>query len=406
MKRVGIILAVIIVAILGWQIYLKLRSSGDAPPVITQKSVPVVVPMAQPDGTTNYVVQFKPGASLPEPAALPEPTPIQLREHKLKGTKYHSILTGSVEGTGRKDGFKLFTSGVDFLYQTEIVWDTEVLENDGTTIKERRFFTKSRATSMLSITDCGLTSLGVNAVKGGLSALASTVDVVPGVVEGIFILSDFLKNDKLVKIPYIGSLIKDRATAVAKNQLEAKALQVATKLISQLENRYVVVTWQDGKMTDCRAEDGGILTEEDKEVASKAAVFADFNFLPADKKEVGQKWVIAAKDAADFFHADSDVKESVEGKILLVRDNDVTQGRIARVNGKGNAKYQGDKISGDCTISQLTARLPYGTTNNYLQFCESSGEANYVKVDAGHLLFGLKTTAKPKFTVHYECDQK
>lgn len=370
-------------------------------------SNPEVVATPLPDGTTNYVVQAKNGApSLPNPQTRISPSPIELKEYKVQGSKYTCRLTGIAEGRGDKEGWMVVKGGAHFVYQTELEWDAQVLKNADGIVEEKRTFRMTRASAAVSLTEFGLTELGSKAATLGVGILALKLGVPPGQAKWAAVtVGQLSKFDVLPDVPWVGPWLKSQLEPVAGKDPNAEAMRIATKKLAELEGKEVIVTWKNGKLYDCKATVGG-LSDADKEYAAKAAVFADMNVFPPGEKKIGESWVAMAGEILDYFQTESDVKEATRGKVLLVRDNDAELGRVAVINGAGKASFNGKKYEGDAKLDGLRAEFSYGGGNKYLRTCISTGTVEYIRLDQGHLLFGLKTTVKPKFRVEYACEQK
>jgi hypothetical protein len=366
-------------------------------------------PRSVPDGGTTTQQNNKTGPTAAEPQSQPHPTEMQLREHKVKGSKYHCTLVGTVEGRGTREGWYVIRGGACFLYQSWLEWDSEVIENDVKDrvhiFTEKRTFKDARAANMVSTTGFGLTRLGTDIAKTGIFAIAAWRGIPPDTAKEISELGEFLNDQRFLKIPWFGPWVKEKLDRAAKDDPHARALRVTQKLLADLEDKEVIVTWHDGKLYECRATVGG-LSDTDKEYASKAAVFADMNIFPPDHKKIGESWVVASKEVADYFNTEADVKEAVTGKIRLVRDQDLDIGKVAVVNGAGDGQFSGKKYRGSATMQGMRAEFVYGMGNNYLTSCVSSGVVHYMHLDQGHLLFGVKTTIEPSILVRYTCEQR
>ena len=403
MKRIVSILVVIVVAVLAWRVYQHYRQRD----LIPNSSNPVVVAVPSSDGTTNYVVREKLGApALPEPIAQPEPSPVELKEYKVQGSKYSCRLTGIVEGRGDKEGWMVVKGGAHFLYQTELEWDAEVLKNANGVVEEKRTFRTTRATSAVTLTEFGLTELGSKIAKIGIFAVAQELGVPPGQSAMVAkTIGDFTRSEALLRVPWFGSWLKSQLQPMVGQEPNAEAMRIATKKLAELEGKEVTVTWKNGKLYECKATVGG-LSDEDKEYAAKAAVFADMNVFPPGEKKVGESWVVMAGDIFDYFQTESDVKEATRGKVLLVRGQDAEAGKVATISGAGKASFNGKKYEGDAKLDGFSADFSYGAGNKFLRHCVSTGTVDYVRLDEGHLLFGVKTTVNPKFHVEYTCEQR
>jgi len=354
------------------------------------------------EGTNSAAVFFRSGQS----------SLIRLRETKIKGSQYECRLIASLEGRGNMNGYTIIEGGAHFFYQTELEWHAEVLENDGQTLVERRRFKTSTGTAMLSVTEFGLSKNGSALAMGGIAKVAVAAGAsTPGAGWIAVAVGELSRSDRLLKVPIIGSQVKACVDKALDKYGPNQVLKVATKTFGDLKGTEVVLTWKNGKLDSYKViTPGVVLSPEALACATRAGAFLDVNIFPDTGKRVGESWNVPAKDVADYFNAEPDLEQSVDGMLKVVRAADQLSNRVAVLTATGNASFSGEKYAADCGIDSLSARFHYATeTNNknqFLSYCRTSGTAKIKKIESGNMLFGLKVTTQPHYEIIYECEQK
>src|ERR1035438_1225901 len=266
---------------------------------------------------------------------------IRLRETKIKGSQYDCRLVATLEGRGNMNGFTVIEGGAYFLYQTELEWHAEILENDGQTLVERRRFKTSWGTPMLSPTEFGLTKAGSTLAMGGMAKVALAAGASATGAGWIAVaVGELSRSDRLLKVPIIGSSLKTWLQGALDKYGPHQALKVALKTLGDLKGTEVVFTWKNGKLDSYKViTPGTVLSPEAFACATRAGAFLDANIFPETGKRVGESWNVPAKDVADFFNSEPDLEQSVDGILKIVRAPDELPQRIAVLTGTGNASF-------------------------------------------------------------------
>jgi hypothetical protein len=380
-------------------------------PVQVQGGNPVVEKRQLPDGKTEYWVRLdskEPAVTqIPPP---PEPKPIQMREYKPQGTKYECRLQSTVKGRAQKNAFKCIEGEADFACTSDLKWESEILYNDGNQQKEKRTIHRSRVVNQVYVRKAGLTDLGVEVFAQASEAIVSVCGGSPGAgYPAAKTAGEILKSDSLLKIPVLGSWLKNRAEGMVKDDEAMKIASAAQQMLGKIEGHEIICTWEAGKMVEARGI-GFDLTEEDRRILNRMSNAADYNIFPDTTMAIGQERTIKAETIAEYMLGLTDPadKGDSDGYLKLVRDNDQVLGTVAVINGAGNCKYTGNKYSGTAIIQELKSLINYGGDvekgkNVFMKSCILSGAAHITRMDADFMLANIKTEGDPRLYIKYEC---
>jgi len=355
--------------------------------------------------------------ALPEPPELPPPRsapiePVVLREHRVAGSRFACTAVGNVSGRAKATHWMVVQGGAHFQYFSEVSWITEMLENDGTTIVERRTFTEAKYSSLITPTEVVITPAGHTVMRGVGKALALLSGGNPAMltISGAFLVADKeLQGDLLSKakaIPGAGPWLCKLMEKLATGPDQHRQVQAVLKVLARIEGNVAELTWRDGRLVRCEWTDrSSVMTPEDRDVVARFAIFADARLLP-DQLGMGERRLISASDVASLIAFDYEGNpDAVQGRLILQREPDAIAAEVAQLSGSGTASFLGERYQGDLTIDTFRTEVVYGpsgpTRNRFIKQSYAKGRMHYAKLPESHPLFGVVMTVEPKFQLEY-----
>ena len=376
------------------------RSDTEAPPR------PQVVTTGPAAPVTTRPIVIKPDDPL-QPSYRPINQPSYIQFLRQKGKTYHSRVVGKVTGqASKKDWGIRGVAYFDYLYAIESTG--KIVENDGVTVIEERFFGKVHENLITSSYELRVE------LPDKLQNVFTVLDAfLPGVGE--------LGGNVMASINNIQVPVKKELVAAARKAglfrdlpaIDPEQFEREIKMFTQgsdnklLEGKRVRIIFKDGYgISEIDPLDCG-LNDRERDIIKRTNFVMDHYVFPDHKVEPGADWSIDGSVFAGFL--DPRLNGKVGGKVGVMRTPDfvdaagnvskklkITDGQviIRDETGPTNVTGQITSLKGVCVLPD-----DYGiVTSAHLH-----GYAEYKNVSRDHLLFEAQTTVQPKIEIRYEC---
>ncbi len=309
---------------------------------------------------------------------IPPPPPDIIRIRKQEGKKYRTSSVGQIRGEALNRNWGLSTVQ-HFLYRWEVIYDSEIIRNDGRYIKEKRRFLANKTWLIVAPREINISTKWIMAVEVG----------------GRYLGYDGF--GKFVKLAELGiNTLLSLGPSVDDMQVKWKS--------HSLEGKTVVLTLPDTmKEHDVKVE-GNMLTQEEIEMLRDASLLMDARTLPKENMEQGESWTVPASELAMCF--DPDMGGKIGGIVTLTRQKDQpgADATIAPLHLDMDVTVR-DQQKGNAVVGRFIANGngQFNKSSGVLEHAQLDGKADYQKVSTDHLLFEARQEYKPKLTIEYRC---
>ncbi len=313
---------------------------------------------------------------VPPPPDMPPPPDI-IRARKTEGHTYRTSVVGQVTGRAYKKDWG-FGSASHFLYRWELVYDSAVLKNDGTTMEEDRRFLVAQTQEIVA---------------------PRRFDIGTGWILGLELAGYW------VGLPGAGAWVKGLEVGANKwlsGQPDVEELKLRRKPLSIEGKRVRLVV--DDVAKDSTPRVIGDLTPEDKQLLEGASLLLDARTLPKEDMQQGETWMVDAAEFATFL--DPELEGKVAGTLALTRlpdteaSGDKTAPLAMDLFATLRDRYDGDVIQGRFSAS---GEGLFNKTQGVLESAKLVGMAEYSQVSEDHFLFEARQEYTPNLAVEYRC---
>lgn len=403
--------------------YLFDHWEGDA-----QGYQPVAIAV---DREVRLVAYFqKPQPVEDRPPALKDPA--RFKDTRRAGYKYLAEAIGKVEGQGHSKDWGITGEGYyNYLYR--IQYSSEVLDNDGFSIIERRTFTRVDEVLMISKYQFHLdVRSDLKPVKELVSYLSSVVEVLPvpgaqatgkaielvarGADMGLLALERMELSEDEVRRAFRG--LKEMGVDLSDVEQNFVSRHLGRVIgygpnMRLLEGKSFLLKYEDGVgLTEVRTEGAGeILSLREKELLDRAFYLSDYYIFkdaqdPGRAIKPGDSWKVDARNLAGTL--DPKLRHRARGSITLYRDHNTArdQSEMAVFRLVGGTVHlvppgASEKIEGEMSFSE--GKILYDLGNQFVAEAEIRGTARYQSVSRDHLLFEARMSTEPALTISYRC---
>jgi len=360
--------------------------------------------------------QCPPAGNMSPAKPLPKPKPLKLSLYKPEGFKYEASLRMSLSGDAEKKAWEIVEGKARFEHAVSLQWKGEVTKNDGEWYVEKRYFTKAETRSEARLRDFGLTPGAKRLIAAVTASIKMYTEIDPKVLIATTALTYWLdyetiKEELSLVIPEAGvKLLETALDELIKQDKDLKRLENYVHRFKRLEDSEVEIKWYKGKVETIKSLSSVELEKYEKELASKMAGFVDYNLFPVEGREVGDAWEFQAEKVIDYFAPAGFSDWDFKGNMMLRRQKDFVQDRLALVtlDAPSNFQAKGVHDSASIKLEDFSFYVQYGTDENprYVTKAISSGSGSITSSRSGTKLFGVTFTGKPHFDVVYRCEEQ
>jgi len=349
----AVVIVILVAIVLGGE-----RKGEPEEPVTTAESAP---------GSTRQVETEAP--DLPLPADI-------IRIRKAEGNTYRTSIVGQVKGEAlNKDwGFRVVTH---YLYRWELLYDSEILKNDGRTIEEERRFLTAHEYRIVSPREFHMSTGWLLTIEG-----VGWVFGARGV--GAMVTAGETGLNKILG----GPAVEEMTVRWKPHSIEGK--KATLRLPDTMRSTDVEVS--------------GELTQEDRDILRNMSLLLDARTLPKEDMKEGETWTVDASELAVALDPGLDGK--VVGTLRLARleDEEATAGVIAPLRMNLDATLR-DRGRGNAVQGRFMAdgEGRFNKEEGILETAELIGKATYEELSTDHLLFEARHEYRPELEIQFKC---